>query len=58
MIFEVKKADSEAQMDSACDEALKQIVDKGYARRIDPGYEKIICYGVAFFRKCAMIKKL
>ena len=58
IIFEVKKAGSASQMDSACDEALRQIVDKGYAGTIEPGYEKIICYGVAFFRKSAMIKKL
>ena len=58
MILEVKKADSEALMDTACDEAIKQIVDKGYARAIEPGYEKIICYGIAFFQKSAMIRKL
>ena len=58
MIFEVKKADSAARMGAACDEALKQIVDKGYAKTIEPGYEKIISYGIAFFRKSVMIKKL
>ena len=58
MILEVKKADSAAGMSAACDEALKQIVDKGYARTIESGYEKVICYGIAFFRKTAMIKKL
>ena len=58
MFIEAKKADSAAQMDAACDEALRQIVDKGYAKRIEPGYEKIICYGIAFFQKTAMIKKL
>ncbi len=58
MIIEAKKADSVAQMDAACDEALKQIADKGYARTMEPGYEKIICYGIAFFQKSAMIKKL
>ena len=58
MILEVKKADSAAQMDTACDEALKQIVDKGYAKVIEPGYEKMLCYGIAFFQKTAMIKKL
>ena len=58
MIIEVKKADSAVQMDAACDEALKQIVDKGYARTIELGYEKVICYGIAFFQKSAMIKKL
>ncbi len=58
LIIEVKKADSAAQMDAACNEALKQIVDKGYAKAIEPGYEKIICYGIAFFQKTAMIRKL
>ena len=58
MIFEVKKADSAARMGASCDEALKQIVDKGYAKAIEPGYEKIICYGIAFFQKTAMIRKL
>lgn len=58
MILEVKKADSAAQMDAACDEALWQIADKEYAKTIEPGYEKIISYGIAFFQKSALIKKL
>jgi len=58
MILEVKKADSKAGMEAACNEALKQIVDRGYARTIESGYEKIISYGIAFFQKTAMIKKL
>ena len=58
MIIEVKKADSATQMNEACDEAIKQIVDKGYAKAIEPGYERNLCYGVAFFQKSSMIKKL
>ena len=58
LIIEAKKADTAAQMEAACDEAIKQIVNKGYANGIEPGYEKIICYGIAFFQKSAMIKKL
>ena len=58
LIFEVKKADSMARMEAACDEALKQITDRGYARSIENGYQKIISYGIAFFQKSAMIKKL
>ena len=58
LILEVKKADSAARMEAACDEALKQIEDKGYARAIEPGYERILCYGISFFQKSAMIKKL
>ena len=58
MIFEVKKADTADRMNEACDEAIQQIVDKGYAKTIEPGYEKILCYGISFFQKSAMIKKL
>ncbi len=38
MIFEVKKADTADRMNEACDEAIQQIVDKGYAKTIEPGY--------------------
>lgn len=58
MILEMKKAQSEVMMDAACDEALKQIRDRGYGKTIEPGYEIIMCYGIAFFQKTAMIKKL
>ena len=58
MIIEAKKADSAAQMEAACNEAIKQIVDKGYTRAVEPGYETVLCYGIAFFQKSAMIKKL
>ena len=58
MIFEVKKADTADRMNAACDEAIQQIVDKGYAKTIEPGYEKIICYGISFFQKSARIKKM
>ena len=58
LIIEAKKADSAAQMEAACNEAIKQIVDKGYTRAVEPGYETVLCYGIAFFQKSAMIKKL
>ncbi|MBR2256634.1 MAG: AAA family ATPase [Blautia sp.] len=58
MIIEVKKTDSKANMEKSCDEALKQIVDNEYAKNLDAGFETIFCYGIAFFQKSAMIKKL
>ena len=58
MLIEAKKSDTHAGMSADCDEALKQIEDKGYARSLEPGYEKFIKYGIAFFQKSAMIKKL
>ena len=58
LIIEAKKSDSAAQMEKDCEEALKQIVDEEYAKNLDDGYEQILCYGIAFYRKSAMIRKL
>ncbi|MBQ9010200.1 MAG: AAA family ATPase [Clostridia bacterium] len=58
MIIEVKKADSRTKMEKACDEALKQIADNEYAKNLDAGFETVLCYGIAFFQKTAMIRKL
>ena len=58
MIIEVKKSDSKANMEKFCEEALQQIVDNEYAKNLDAGFEKVLCYGIAFYQKSAMIKKL
>lgn len=58
LLIEAKKSNSAGQMEKDCADALRQIVDRGYARNIESGYEKVICYGVSFFRKSAMIKTL
>ena len=57
LVIEAKKSDSEAQMEKDCDEALDQIVDKKYAEGLK-GYRQIECYGIAFFQKSALVKKL
>ena len=56
-IMEVKKTDSKTDMEKSCDAALKQTVDNEYAKNPDAGYETVLCCGIAFFRKSAMIKK-
>ena len=58
MIIEVKKAGSREEMEKTCREALKQIEDKEYAKDLDIGFETVLCYGIAFFRKTALIRKL
>lgn len=58
ILIEAKKSGSAAQMEQDCEEALSQITEKGYARRIEPGYEKVLCYGMAFYRKSVKIRKL
>lgn len=56
LIIETKKSDSAAQMDHDCDEALRQIVDQEYAKGLD-AYQ-VTCYGIAFYQKSALVKKL
>ena len=57
LLIEAKKSATQEGMGADCDDALRQIEEKGYVRRLEPGYEKAVCYGIAFFRKSAMIKK-
>ena len=59
LIIEAKKAGSEKGMEKACDEALEQIAARKYAQDSGlRGYKTIICYGVSFFEKEAMVKRL
>ena len=56
LLIEAKKSLSESRMAVDCETALRQIVEHEYAKGLDE-YE-VICYGVAFFRKKALVKKL
>ncbi|MBQ9564262.1 MAG: AAA family ATPase [Synergistaceae bacterium] len=59
MLIETKKAEGEARMGRACEDALAQIAEKKYAEDDSfYGYRTILCYGVAFYRKSALVKKL
>ena len=57
MIIEAKKSGSQEQMQTDCEAALEQIRERGYAKGIDPGYRTVLCYGISFFRKTALVKK-
>lgn len=59
IIIELKVADRLKDLDSKCKEALKQIDNKNYdTELIEEGYEKIIKYGISFFKKkCRIFKK-
>ncbi len=57
IIIEAKKSDKESDLDKDCDKAIKQIIDEKYAEHI-PGYEQILCYGVAFYQKQAKVKEI
>lgn len=57
IIIEAKKAGSKEEMAKCCEDGLQQIKDKEYAKNMDE-YREVLCYGVAFFRKWAMVRRL
>ena len=57
LIIEAKKSKKESDMDKDCDEALNRISTEKYAEGLY-GYEKMSCYGIAFFQKQAKVKLL
>ena len=59
LILEAKKAETEAAMERVCGEALEQIAARRYAEDESfYGYRTILCYGIAFYKKQALLKKL
>ena len=56
LIIEAKRSTSEVQMEQDCDAALAQIEEKQYAEGLY-GYRTILRYGVAFYKKSALVKK-
>ena len=55
VIIEAKKSKSEADMEADCKTALTQIFQMKYAEGL-AGYTQIRCYGVAFYRKQAIVR--
>ncbi|GHT10642.1 hypothetical protein AGMMS49532_10600 [Endomicrobiia bacterium] len=58
VIFELKIASGMKELSVKCDEALRQIEEKRYKNELEEeGYQNILKYGVAFYKKDCMVKK-
>ena len=58
IIFELKVSDTFKGMDEKCREALEQIEENRYEAALrDEGYDQIIKYGLAFYRKECKVTK-
>lgn len=55
MLIEAKKSENKKRMGDWCDEAIRQIMDHGYAKDM-VGYTTVLCYGISFFEKSARVK--
>ena len=57
VILEIKIAHTYQELESKCDEALRQIEEQKYEEALrQEGYSNILKYGVAFYRKECMVK--
>lgn len=58
VILEIKVADTFSGLEEKCDEALRQIEEQEYEESLrQEGYQDILTYGVAFYRKECMVKR-
>ena len=55
MIVECKISVTKEQMEYWCDEAIQQIKEQEYAKNTD-GFNKVLCYGISFYKKSAKVK--
>ena len=57
VILEIKVARTYQELEKKCDEALRQIEEQKYEEGLrQEGYQDILKYGVAFYRKECMVK--
>ena len=55
-IFEVKYSKTLQSMENDCKKALEQIDRRLYAKEYEDDYDKILCYGIAFYKKRCIVK--
>ena len=57
-VFEVKRSRKREALQRDCEQALKQIDDRRYAEEFAEDYDRVLCFGIAFFRKqCRVLFK-
>lgn len=57
-VFEVKYSKRLKDLTEDCEKAIRQIDDRMYAEEFGDDYARVICYGIAFFKKrCLILKK-
>ena len=57
-VFEAKYTKALKNLSSACDSALQQMNEKMYAKEYEDDYDQIFCYGISFFKKRCLVKKV
>ena len=56
LLMEFKRSKREKDLDADCDEAIAQVIAKGYNKTMPEGYEQQLVCGIAFYAKIAKVK--
>ena len=57
-VFEVKYSKTQEGLNRSCDDAFAQIDERMYAEELTDDYAQVICYGISFFKKRCVVKKI
>lgn len=57
LVIEAKRSEKKSDMEKDCQAGIQQIINGEYARNLD-GYTTVLCYGIAFFKKSALVRKM
>lgn len=56
-VFEAKTSKTMDVMSRDCEDAIRQIDDRMYAKEYEDEYDHILCYEISFFKKRCLVKK-
>ena len=56
-VFEAKTSKTMDAMSRDCEDAIRQIDDRMYAKEYEDEYDQILCYGISFFKKRCLVKE-
>ena len=56
-VFEAKTSKTMEAMNRDCEDAIRQIDDRMYAKEYEDEYDHILCYGISFFKKRCLVKE-
>ena len=56
--FEVKYSAALEKMEESCETALRQIDERMYAKEFEDSYDQVLCYGISFYKKRCLVKKI
>ena len=57
-VFEVKCSAVLEKMEESCETALRQIDERMYAKEFKDSYDQVLCYGISFYKKRCLVKKI